>query len=146
VRHLRDVEQPVGPRHDLDERAEVGDALDRALVDGADLGLRVRPLMMSSAFFTASLSLDATLTVPSSSTSMATPVWSMMPLIVLPPGPMMRRIWSGLTLIWVMRGAHFERSASRLWQRLEHLVEDVEAPSRACSSACAGRRATGPRS
>ena len=24
---------------DLDERAEVGDALDRALVDGADLGL-----------------------------------------------------------------------------------------------------------
>jgi len=32
------------------------------------------------------------LTVPSSSTSMATPVWSMMPLIVLPPGPMMSRI------------------------------------------------------
>ena len=37
-------------------------------------GSVVRPLMMSSAFFTASLSLDATLTVPSSSTSMATPV------------------------------------------------------------------------
>ena len=54
--------------------------------------------MMSIAFLTASPSADAMLTVPSSSTSMATPVWSTMPLMVLPPGPMMTRIWSGLTL------------------------------------------------
>ena len=40
VRDLGDVEQAVGVREDLDERAEVGDALDRALVDRADLGLR----------------------------------------------------------------------------------------------------------
>ncbi len=40
VRHLRDVQQAVGAGQDLDERAEVRDALDRALVDRADLGLR----------------------------------------------------------------------------------------------------------
>ncbi len=84
--------------------------------------------MMSRAFLTASGSLEAMLTVPSSSTSMATPVWSMIPLIVLPPGPMTRRIWSGLTLIVVMRGAYFDSSVARLVQRLEHLAEDEDAP------------------
>jgi hypothetical protein len=44
VRHLGDVKQAVGAGDDLDERTEVGDALDRALVDGPDLGLRGEPL------------------------------------------------------------------------------------------------------
>ena len=40
VRDLGDVHEAVGVRQDLDEGAEVGDALDDAVVDGADLGLR----------------------------------------------------------------------------------------------------------
>ena len=39
VLQLGDVQQPLGARHDLDERAERGRALHRALVDLADLGL-----------------------------------------------------------------------------------------------------------
>ena len=53
-----------------------------------------------------------------------------MPLMVLPPGPMMRRIWSGLTLMVVMRGAYFESSVRGAPQR-----------SRASCRGCAG----GPR-
>ena len=41
--------------------------------------------------------MEAIDTVPSSSTSMATPVCSMMARIILTPGPMMSRILSGLT-------------------------------------------------
>jgi len=36
---------------------------------------------------------------------MATPVWAVMPRMVLPPGPMISRIWSGLTCSVWMRGA-----------------------------------------
>ena len=65
------------------------------------------------------------------------PVWSTMPLIVLPPGPMIMRIWSGLTLIVVMRGAYCESSGRAVGERLEHLAEDVQARPRApASSAC----------
>jgi len=39
-----------------------------------------------------------------------TPVWSTIPLMVLPPGPITRRICEGLTLMVVMRGAYFESS------------------------------------
>ena len=127
VRDLGDVQEAVGVGQDLDEGAEVDDALDRALVDRADLGLGGEALDDVDRLFTASESADATLTVPSSSTSMATPVWSTMPLMVLPPGPMMRRIWSGLTLRVVMRGAYCDELAARLAERLEHLAEDVEA-------------------
>ena len=119
------MEQAIGAREDLDERAEVTMRDTVPLYTAPTSGSVVRPLMISRAFLTASLSLDAMLTVPSSSTSIATPVWSMMPLMVFPPGPMMRRIWSGLTLIWVMRGAHEVRP--RLTQRGEHPVQDEEA-------------------
>ncbi len=61
--------------------------------------------MMSMAFLTAMPSGDAMWTVPSSSTSIATPVWAVMPRMVLPPGPMISRIWSGLTCSVWMRGA-----------------------------------------
>ncbi len=50
-----------------------------------------------------------------------------MPLMVLPPGPMMMRIWSGLTLMVVMRGAYLVSSARAVGERLEHLAEDVQA-------------------
>src|SRR5208282_3385793 len=39
VGDLRDVEQAVGPRHYLDEGAELDDLADRAVVDLADFGL-----------------------------------------------------------------------------------------------------------
>ena len=40
---------------------------------------------------------------------------------------MIVRIWSGLTLICVMRGACADRSGARLRERLVHLAEDVQA-------------------
>ncbi len=97
--------------------------------------------MMSSAFFTASASAEATFTVPSSSTSMATPVASTMPLMVLPPGPMMSRIWSGLTLTVVMRGAYLLSSGRTVGSVSSILPRMWRRPSRACSSACVEDRA-----
>ena len=44
-------------------------------------------------------------TVPSSSMSILAPVASWMPLIVLPPGPISRPIFSGLILTVSSRGA-----------------------------------------
>ena len=40
---------------------------------------------------------------------------------------MMRRIWSGLTLMVVMRGAYLREVGARRGERLEHLAEDVHA-------------------
>jgi hypothetical protein len=61
----------------------------------------------------------------------------MIPLMVLPPGPMMTRIWSGLTLIWVIRGAHFE-SSPRGWARVPSIFSRMcSRASRAWSSAWA---------
>src|SRR5262249_14935803 len=39
VRELRDVHQPVGAGHDLDERSEVDDLAHRTTIDLADLGI-----------------------------------------------------------------------------------------------------------
>ncbi len=50
-------------------------------------------------------SADATFTMPLSSTSIFTPVRSMMLRIILPPGPMTSRILSTGILIVMMRGA-----------------------------------------
>jgi hypothetical protein len=102
--------------------------LDGALVDRADLGLRgealddVERLLDGVGVGRGHVDRAVVLDV-----DLATPVWSTMPLMVLPPGPMMRRIWSGLTLIVVMRGAYFERSARGAAGSLEHLAEDVQA-------------------
>jgi hypothetical protein len=60
---------------------------------------------ISMAFRAATSSLDAMVTVPSSSTSILTPVASMMPRMTFPPGPMISRILSGLTLKVMIRGA-----------------------------------------
>src|SRR5690606_33418678 len=40
VRHLRDMEERLGVRQDLDERAEVGEPPHRAAIHAPDLGLR----------------------------------------------------------------------------------------------------------
>ena len=84
--------------------------------------------MLSIAFCIATPSADAMLTVPSSSTSILTPVSSMMPRMILPPGPMTSRIWSGLILSVEMRGAYGDSSARGCASALCHLAEDVQAP------------------
>src|SRR2546430_1943338 len=92
--------------------------------------------ILSSAFCIASPSEDATSTVPSSSTSILTPVSSVMPRITLPPGPIRSRMRSGLMWMVTMRGACVESSprgrasvwfmTPRMWRRAR----------RASSSAC----------
>ena len=79
------------------------------------------------AFLADASSADATFTWPSSSTSIFTPVRSMMLRIILPPGPMTSRILSTGILIVTMRGAMLLTSARGRGQRLGHLAEDVEA-------------------
>ncbi len=80
-------------------------------------------------------SADATFTRPSSSTSIFTPVRSMMLRIILPPGPMTSRILSTGIRIVTMRGAKSEMfsrdddSASCILPRM------CIRPWRACSSA-----------
>src|SRR5438046_2832855 len=83
--------------------------------------------ILSSAFCSAAPSEDATSTVPSSSTSILTPVSSVMPRITLPPGPIRSRMRSGLMWMVTMRGACIESSprgrasgwfmTPRLWGR-----------------------------
>src|SRR5213592_1369505 len=75
--------------------------------------------ILSSAFCIASPSEDATRTVPSSSTSILTPVSSVMPRITLPPGPIRSRMRSGLMWMVPMRGACMPRPP-RVLERLLH--------------------------
>ncbi len=67
--------------------------------------MAVSSWIMAMALAAADSSADATFTRPSSSTSIFTPVFSMMPRIVLPPGPMTSRIFSTGIRIVTMRGA-----------------------------------------
>ena len=81
---------------------------------------------MPSAFFRPSSSLEATFTRPVSSTSILTPVASMMPRIVLPPGPIRSRILSvGICRVWIC-GANFERRLASAVQHRIHLVQQEE--------------------
>ena len=90
-------------------------------------GLAVSSSMMAIAFCAAVSSADATLTRPSSSTSIFTPVRSMMLRMVLPPGPITSRIFSTGIRIVTMRGACVEMDSrgvaivtpifSRMWSR-----------------------------
>ena len=68
-------------------------------------GVAVSSWIMPMALAAAASSADATLTWPLSSTSIFTPVFSMMLRIILPPGPMTSRILSTGILIVTMRGA-----------------------------------------
>jgi len=61
--------------------------------------------MIPTAFCTDALSGENTVTRPSSSTSIFVPVCSWMPRMILPPGPMISRIFSGRILIVTKRGA-----------------------------------------
>ena len=67
--------------------------------------MAVSSWMMPIAFCADASSADATFTRPSSSTSIFTPVRSMMLRIILPPGPMTSRILSTGIRIVTMRGA-----------------------------------------
>ena len=66
---------------------------------------------MSRASSTCSCVGPAMLTSPVSSTFILTPVLCVMPRIVLPPGPMTSRIFSGSMLILRMRGAFGDRES-----------------------------------
>ena len=57
-----------------------------------------------------SMSLQATVTVPSSSTSIKAPVASWIERIILPPGPISRPIFSGSMCVRSSRGAQAEIS------------------------------------
>ena len=82
---------------------------------------------MSMAFCAFSALVEPIRTVPSSSTSIVHLVSSMILRIILPPGPMMSRMRSGLILILVMRGAYGESSVRGLCDRGEHLAQDEHA-------------------
>ena len=68
-----------------------------------------------------------------------------MALIILPPGPMIVRIWSGLTLIVRDARRVLRELGARLGERLAHLAEDVQARLARLRRAPAPRsRAAGP--
>ena len=64
--------------------------------------------------------------MPSSSTSILTPVSSMMPRMTLPPGPMMSRILSGWICRVTMRGACATARRAAVDMVLAHVAEDVQ--------------------
>ena len=74
------------------------------------------------AFCAEASSADATFTRPSSSTSIFTPVRSMMLRIILPPGPMTSRILSTGILMVMMRGAKVEMLPRWRGERFGHLL------------------------
>ena len=105
VGDLRDVQQAVLAGQQLDDRAEVEQAQHRALVDLADFdfgGDLLDALLRRFAAF----GVDARDgDVPSSSMSIVVPVSSVSARMTAPPLPMTSRIFSGLILIVIMRGA-----------------------------------------
>ena len=62
-------------------------------------------------------------TRPSSSMSIFTPVSAMILFIILPPGPMTSRIFSGLMVKRVILGAYLAHMIARLGQAFEHLAQ-----------------------
>ena len=92
--NFADVQQSIGAGNDFDERTEVRQPRDRAEISFPDLSVAVRSRIISNALFAEASSFEATLTLPVSSTSIFTPVCSMMLRIILPPGPITSRILS----------------------------------------------------
>ena len=97
---LGDVDQAVAAREDVDERTELGDVHDPALVDWPDLGrgrvedqLDLAPGLVDRAPVDASRCVTVP-TMPSSSTPMSAPVSCWMALMTLPLGPMTSPILS----------------------------------------------------
>src|SRR5262249_6805492 len=74
-------------------------------------------------------------TLPSSWMSIVVRVSSVILRIILPPGPMMSRILSGLSLIVVIRGAYLLTSARGSVMTASILSRMNRRPSRACASA-----------
>ena len=89
-----DMQQAVQAGQNFDERAEIRQTADLAEISLAYLGRCVRSLIICKALLAETSSFDATLTLPESSTSIFTPVCSMMLRIILPPGPITSRILS----------------------------------------------------
>ena len=96
LRDLRDVEQPLRARDHLHEGAELLDALDLAHVDAVQLHLAADVLDHADGGLGGLVARRRrSVTLPSSSTSILAPVFSWMPRMTLPPGPMISRIFSG---------------------------------------------------
>jgi hypothetical protein len=89
-----DVQQSVQSRQNLDERAEIRQAADLAEISLPHFGRGRESRIICKALLAETSSFDATLTLPESSTSIFTPVCSMMLRIILPPGPITSRILS----------------------------------------------------
>ena len=68
----------------------------------------------------------ATVTVPSSSTSIIAPVASWMLRIIFPPGPINRPIFSGSICVRSSRGAQREISLAGAGDRGQHLAQDLD--------------------
>ena len=103
VGQFADVAESVFSGDDFHEGPEVLDAGHAAVVDFADFDGGGEGLDLGHGFFAPSILLQATVTVPSSSTSITAPVESWMERIILPPGPISRPIFSGS--MRVRRGA-----------------------------------------
>ena len=140
VGQLADVDQAVLAGQDLDERAEVLDRRDAALRRSCRPGpLRSSPRSCRGPPRPRRRSALERVTVPLSSMSILAPVSSWRRRIVLPPGPMIRPIFSGLIWIWISRGALAEissrgrlidrsmarrisRRASRAWSSVSRMI------------------------
>src|SRR6266404_4838264 len=80
--------------------------------------------MMSMAICAFSLEDENTVTLPSSSTSILAPVFSWIPRMTLPPGPMISRIFSGRIRMVMNLGANSE-SAVQL-RLAADVLDDVD--------------------
>ena len=125
---LRDVHEAVAARQDRDERAEVHEPHDLALVDPADFDVRRDQLDARRApARPAAPSTDAILTVPSFSMSIVAPVSSVIARITEPPLPITSRIFSGSIFDRDdRRRPRRTSSRARRCQHLVHFPEDVQ--------------------
>ena len=123
VGQLADADEALLAGQDLDEGAEAHDAGDLAQVQRADLDLAGERLDPLDRLATSSPELTAAIsTLPSSSTLISVPVSSWILRIMAPPLPMMSRIFSGLILMVMMRGAKSLTSPRAVGQDLGHLA------------------------
>ena len=123
VRHLGDVQKAVGARHDLDECPEVGDARDGILVNRADFRLGgetfddVESLSNGVAVARGDVDRAVVLDVYRNTGLVDNPLYC------LTARPDDKTNWSGLTLICVIRGAHFDKSVRAYTEGAEHPIQ-----------------------
>ena len=127
VGELADPDEALLAGHDLDEGAEAHDPGDLAQVERADLDLAGESLDPLDRLAGVSPETAAISTVPSSSTLISVPVSSWILRIIEPPLPMISRIFSGLILMVVIRGAKSLISVRALGRTSVILSRIVEA-------------------